>query len=76
MDRATRSGRQSSEHAQQRGLAGTRWPDNGQEFAAPQLERNVGEDLPHAILVRQIDRHIPAGENEIGRCSGRMPRAR
>src|SRR4029077_5030976 len=76
MNRATRAGRQSSEHAQQRGLAGARWPDNGQELAAPQLERNVGEDLPHAILVRQIDRHIPARENEIGRCSRRMPGTR
>ena len=69
--RAARAGCQSAEHAQQRRLAGAGWPDNGQELAAAQLQRNIRKDSTHPILVRQFNRHIPARENEIRRCSRR-----
>ena len=66
--RASRAGRQSAEHAQQRCLARARRSDNGQEFAAAQLQRDIRQDAAQATLVRQLNRHVPAGENEIGRC--------
>jgi hypothetical protein len=63
---AARAGRQAAKQAQQRRLARSRRTNDGQDLAAAQLERDVIEDAPRALPVRQLDRRAPARENQIG----------
>src|SRR5262245_15368763 len=72
LDGPARARRQSAEQAQQRRLAGARRADDGQELAAAKLERDVLEDAPRAVLVRQLDAGAAAGEDQITRRSRRI----
>jgi len=38
---------------------------DGQDLAAPQVERNAVEDAPRAVPAREFHRGVPAGENEV-----------
>jgi hypothetical protein len=63
-----------AEQAQQRGLAGAGRADDGQELAPVKLERDILEDVPRAVLVRELDAGVAAGEDQITRRSRRIGR--
>ena len=65
-DGAAGGGRQTAEDAQQGGLAGAGGTDHGEKLAAAQLERDVVENAPLAVLVRELDADTAAGEDKVG----------